>query len=60
MGLLTPARIVQDEGVVDAARFFWNVLTQPRIRQRLLPIRRMFTQYKQDLGYILQLAERQD
>ncbi|HEY9736110.1 MAG TPA: class I SAM-dependent methyltransferase [Trichocoleus sp.] len=60
MGLLAPARIVQDEGMVDAARFFWNVLTQPRMRQRLLPMRRVFTQYKQDLGYVLQLAERQD
>ena len=59
MGLLNPARIIQDEGVVDAAKFFWNVLTQPRIRQRLLPMRQVFNQYAQDLGYLLQVAERQ-
>ncbi|HEY9878730.1 MAG TPA: class I SAM-dependent methyltransferase [Leptolyngbyaceae cyanobacterium] len=59
MGLLTPGRVIQDEGVVDAAKFFWNVLTRPPIRQRLLPIQRVFKQYEQDLGYLLQLAERQ-
>ncbi|MBE9109233.1 class I SAM-dependent methyltransferase [Nodosilinea sp. LEGE 07298] len=36
MGLLTPARVIQDEGVVDAAKFAWNVLTHPPIYQRLL------------------------
>jgi predicted O-methyltransferase YrrM len=59
MGLLTPVRVIQDEGVVDAARFAWNVITYPSIRQRLLPIRQVFKQYEQDLGYILQMAERQ-
>jgi cyclopropane fatty-acyl-phospholipid synthase-like methyltransferase len=59
MGLLNPACIVQDEGVVDAAKFFWNVLTRPRIRQRLLPMRQVFNQYAQDLGYLLQVAKRQ-
>lgn len=59
MALLTPTRVIQDEGVVDAAKFAWNVLTHPPIRQRLLPIRRVFKQYEQDLGYILQIAERQ-
>jgi predicted O-methyltransferase YrrM len=60
MELLTPARVIQDEGVVDAVRFAWNVITHPPIRQRLLPIRQVFKQYEQDLGYILQMAERQE
>ncbi|HEY9878763.1 MAG TPA: class I SAM-dependent methyltransferase [Leptolyngbyaceae cyanobacterium] len=59
MGLLTPARVIQDEGWADAAKFAWNVLTRPHIRQRILPIRQVFKQYEQELSYILQLAERQ-
>lgn len=58
MGLLNPTRIIQDEGLGDAVKFFWNVLTQPKVRDRLLTIRRVFKQYKQELGYIVLCAER--
>ena len=58
MGLLNPARIIQDEGFRDAIKFFWNVLTQAQVRNRLLAIRRIFKQYKQELGYIVLCAER--
>jgi len=59
MGLLNPARIIQDEGLMDAIKFFWNVLTRPQVRDRLLTIRRVFKQYEQELGYIVLCAERQ-
>jgi predicted O-methyltransferase YrrM len=59
MGLLNPARILQDEGLMDAIKFFWNVLTHPQVRDRLLTIRRVFKQYEQELGYIVLCAERQ-
>lgn len=48
MGLLDPTRIVEDEGWSDAAKFFWNVLTQVQLRQRILAMRQIFQQYRQD------------
>jgi len=58
MELLNPARIVEDEGWIDAAKFFWKVLTQVPLRQRVLAMRRVFQQYKHHLGYITLIAER--
>lgn len=58
MGLLNPTRIIQDEGLRDAFKFFWNILTQPKVRDRLLTIRRVFQRYKRELGYIVLCAER--
>ncbi|MCU0551213.1 MAG: methyltransferase domain-containing protein [Leptolyngbya sp. Prado105] len=56
MGLLSPARIIQDEGWSDALKFFWNVFTHAEIRDRLLTMRQVFQQYKQELGYIILTA----
>lgn len=53
MKLLNPVRIIQDEGLRDALKFFWNVLTRPKVRNRLLTIRRVFKQYQSELGYII-------
>ncbi|MGG6298198.1 SAM-dependent methyltransferase [Leptolyngbya sp. AN02str] len=58
MGLLNPVRIIQDEGLKDALQFFWNVATQPAVRDRLHKIRQVFQQYKQELGYIIVCVER--
>ncbi|HTL89281.1 MAG TPA: class I SAM-dependent methyltransferase [Leptolyngbya sp.] len=58
MGLLNPARIVADEGWGSAAKFFWKVLTQAQLRQRILSMRQVFQQYKSELGYIVFVAER--
>ncbi len=58
MGLLNPTRIIQDEGLPDAMKFFWNVFTQPMVRDRLLTIRRVFKQYDRELGYIILCAVR--
>jgi predicted O-methyltransferase YrrM len=58
MGLLNPARIVEDEGWSNAAKFFWKVLTQAQLRQRILSMRQIFQQYKSELGYIVFIAER--
>lgn len=57
MGLLNPVRIIQDEGLSDAIVFFWNVLTRPQVRNRLLAIRQVFKHYEQELGYITLVAE---
>ncbi|MBD2119362.1 cyclopropane-fatty-acyl-phospholipid synthase family protein [Trichocoleus sp. FACHB-262] len=58
MGLLSPARVIQDEGLVNSIQVFWNVLTHPQLRDRLLAIRRVFKQYEQELGYFILCAER--
>lgn len=58
MRLLNPIQIIQDEGLGGAIKFFWNALTQARIRNRLLAIRQVFQQYKKELGYIVLCAER--
>jgi len=42
MGLLNSARIIQDKGLIDAIKFFWNVITQPQVRDLLLAMRRVF------------------
>ena len=52
MGLLNPIQMIQDEGIVDTARIFWNILTKLPIRDRVLQMRRAFKQHQQDLGYI--------
>lgn len=60
MGLLDPTRLIKDEGWLDAARFFWNLLTQTQLRQRILAMRKIFQQYKQDLGYITLIAVKEE
>lgn len=52
MGLLNPIQMLQDEGLIDTARIFWNVLTKAPIRERVLQMRRAFKQHQHDLGYI--------
>ncbi len=53
MNLLNPIEILRDEGVIDTLRIFWNVLTKPPIRERVLAMRRAFHQHREDLGYIV-------
>jgi hypothetical protein len=52
MTLLDPTKILQDEGVISTIQIAWNVLTKPIIRDRILAMRRVFNQHRQDLGYI--------
>jgi predicted O-methyltransferase YrrM len=60
MGLLDPARIVKDEGWSNAVKFFWNILTQAQLRQRVFAMQQVFQKYKQDLGYLILVAERDE
>ncbi|NJK53052.1 MAG: class I SAM-dependent methyltransferase [Leptolyngbyaceae cyanobacterium SU_3_3] len=53
MNLLNPQQMLRDEGAIGTARIFWNVLTQPPLRKRVLAMRRVFQKYQQDLGYIV-------
>lgn len=57
MSLLTPAQIVEDEGMVNAVKLFWNVLTKPALRDRILTMRQVFARHNQNIGYITFGAE---
>lgn len=53
MNLLNWQRMLQEEGIVNTIKIWWNILTQPLIRQRVLEMRHIFHKYHQELGYIL-------
>ncbi len=52
MHLLEPRRLVQDEGLLGALRFAWNVARNPLARQRVLGMRRIFRKYRDHLAAI--------
>jgi hypothetical protein len=52
MHLLEPRRLVQDEGLIGAMRFVWNVARNPLARQRVVGMRRMFRKYRNHLAAI--------
>lgn len=59
MKLLDPIQMLRDEGPVRTTKILWNVLTQPVVRDRLLAMRQVFTQHRQDMGYIALHAVRE-
>lgn len=58
MALLNPLRIIQEEGLDTLLSLGWNLLVHPIMRQRILAMRRVFTEYRNDLGYIILRAEK--
>ncbi|PSO54220.1 MAG: SAM-dependent methyltransferase [Cyanobacteria bacterium QH_9_48_43] len=60
VGLLTPKRVIEDEGLLPALKIAWNVLTQAEIRQRVLRMKDTFTQYQYQLGYIALCASKEE
>ncbi|BAY23923.1 hypothetical protein NIES2100_37160 [Calothrix sp. NIES-2100] len=59
MRLLEPVQVLRDERVIHTVQIAWNILTQPVIRDRIIKMRRVFTQHQQDLGYIALCAVRE-
>jgi SAM-dependent methyltransferase len=59
MHLLEPSRIVRDEGLLRTIRFFANVATHPAARRRVLTMRRVFRKYRDHLGAIVLVAEKE-
>lgn len=57
MALLNPLSIVQEEGLATLLSLGWHLLIHPVMRQRILDMRRVFTRYGSDLGYIIFRAE---
>ncbi|MBW4426291.1 MAG: class I SAM-dependent methyltransferase [Nostoc desertorum CM1-VF14] len=56
MKLLNLRRMFQDEGIFNATKFLWNILTHRDIRKRVLEIRQVFHKYQDELGYIILCA----
>lgn len=52
MSLLEPGRLIRDEGVFGALRFFSNVLRDSEARQRVLEMRSTFRRNRKNLGAI--------
>lgn len=58
MHLLRPGRLVQDEGVFGALRLAKNLLLDAAARRRVLAMRRTFERYRENLGAIHLVAQK--
>jgi len=58
MHLLEPRRVVHDEGLGGAIRFFWNVAWHPTARRRVLAMRRTFRLWKPHLAAIALVGQK--
>lgn len=59
MSLLEPGRLVKDEGVVGAIRFFLNVLRDGEARRRVFEMRRTFRRNRKLIAAVALLAIKQ-
>jgi hypothetical protein len=53
MHLLEPRRLIQDEGLLGAIRFTWNVAIHADARRRVLRMRRVFRRYRDHLAAVV-------
>ena len=58
MHLLEMNRIIDDEGLIGAAKISWNILTHPKARKRILEMRKVFKQYQNHMNAIAIIAEK--
>lgn len=58
MHLLRPKRLIEDEGAIGALRIVKNVLLDGPARRRVLAMRRVFEQYRLNLGAVFIVAEK--
>jgi ubiquinone/menaquinone biosynthesis C-methylase UbiE len=58
MALLEPWRLIQDEGLIGALRFVWNVAKDPSARQRVLAMRQVFRRYCHQLAAIMMIGQK--
>jgi hypothetical protein len=58
MDLLRLRRLVQDEGALGALRLGMNVLLDHAARRRVLAMRRVFEQYRDNLSAICLIAQK--
>lgn len=59
MGLLSPKRFIQDEGVKGTLKFAWNLVRNPAAVRRVVRMRIVFQRYKKHLGAIALVGVKQ-
>jgi hypothetical protein len=52
MSLLEPGRLIRDEGVLGALRFFSNLMRDSEARRRVLEMRSVFRRNRKNLGAV--------
>lgn len=57
MGLLSLSQMVRDEGLFGTVKIAWNILVNPHLRQRVLQMRRVFQQQRNNIGYIVFISQ---
>ena len=59
MNLLEPRRVMQDEGWRGSLRIAFNMVRDPILRRRILAMRRLFCRYKEHVGAISLVEQRE-
>ena len=52
MSLLETGRLIRDEGVIGASRFFSNLLRDSEARKRVMGMRSVFRRNRKNLGAV--------
>src|ERR1700674_5711993 len=60
MHLLEPWRIIQDEGMLGALRFAFNLLCNREARRRVLAMRRVFSKYRDHLAAVMIVGQKKE
>ena len=60
MHLLEPWRLIQDEGMLGALRFAFNLLCYRDARRRVLAMRRVFSKYRDHLAAVMIVGQKQE
>jgi hypothetical protein len=60
MHLLEPWRLIQDEGMLGALRFAFNLLCNREARRRVLAMRRVFSNYRDHLGAVMIVGQKKE
>lgn len=60
MHLLEPRRLIQDEGMLGALRFVFNLLCNGEARRRVLAMRRVFRKYRGNLAAVVFVGQKKE
>ncbi len=60
MHLLEPGRLIQDEGMLGALRFAFNLLCNREARRRVLAMRGVFSKYRDNLAAVVFVGQKKE
>jgi quercetin dioxygenase-like cupin family protein/SAM-dependent methyltransferase len=60
MHLLEPWRLIQDEGMLGAMRFAFNLLCNAEARRRVFAMRRVFSKYRNHLSAVMIVGQKKE